>query len=744
MTDDYEAFLASKLPQVPECGIDVEDDGIAPTLFDYQRAIVKWACKRGRAAIFAECGLGKTFMQIEWARLVTKGKALIVAPLCVAPQTIAEGRKIGVEIHDLRGNWTPRDGLNILNYEHLDKIVPSDFDTVVLDESSILKNFTGKTKRALVEMFADTTYRLACTATPAPNDHMELGNHSEFLGVLDSMVMLATYFTHDSGDTQKWRLKNHARDLFWSWVCSWAVCIDKPSDMGFSDEGYERPPVTWHEIVVDADMGDAPDGHLFPTDRLTATTLHREMRASAPARSAKAAELIESDSDAAWIVWCNTNYEADELTAAIPEAVEVRGSEPMTKKEARLNGFTNGEIKRLVTKPSIAGLGLNWQHCHKVIVAGLSYSMEQLYQAIKRTDRFGQKRPVDIYILRSPAEGDVLATVKRKLADFQEMKTAMTDAMRRTQIERQDALKRVKPSIYAEGNSWTLYHGDSCEVMPTIPDNSVGLSVFSPPFANLYVYSDAVQDLGNCDDDAEFIEHFRFIVRELHRMTIPGRISAVHCKDMPNFRWRDGTKSMRDLPGDIIRLYQASGWEFHSRVTIWKDPVTEMQRTKDHGLLYKTLRSDSSCSRQGMPDYLLVFRKWTDLGDVSRSPDPVTHTRDEFPLDQWQEWASPVWMTVDQGHVLNNYRSGRTENDERHICPLQLDVIERCVGLWSNPGDVVFSPFAGIGSEGYQAVKMGRRSIGIELKEEYCRVNAQNMEMAERKANEPTLFGGVA
>lgn len=274
-----------------------------------------------------------------------------------------------------------------------------------------------------------------------------------------------------------------------------------------------------------------------------------------------------------------------------------------------------------------------------------------------------------------------------------------------------------------QGESWVMYNGDCAEVLRGLPGQSVDFTVYSPPFSNLYIYSDSDRDMGNCADDAEFMEHYRFVVRELLRVTRPGRLSSVHCKDLVDYKGRDGRAGLRDFPGDIIRLHEEEGWKYHSRVTIWKDPVIEMQRTKAHGLLYKQLRADSSFSRQGMAEYVLTFRKWADEGDEVF---PVTHTAASFPLRQWQEYASPVWMTIDQTNVLN-VQVAREDADEKHICPLQLDVIERCVGLWSNPGDVVLSPFAGIGSEGVMSVKLGRRFVGIELKPAYFERACRNL-----------------
>lgn len=278
----------------------------------------------------------------------------------------------------------------------------------------------------------------------------------------------------------------------------------------------------------------------------------------------------------------------------------------------------------------------------------------------------------------------------------------------------------------AHGPNWSLYNGDSCEVLKGIPDKSVGLTVYSPPFANLYTYSDSERDMGNCEDDAEFMRHYSFIAHELLRVTKPGRLCVVHCADLPMFKWRDGTTGARDFSGDLIRCHSDAGWSFLRRVTIWKDPVTEMQRTKSHNLLYKELRKDTTGSYPCQPDYLLLFKR-APRGD--EKPTPVPHTSNEIPLELWQQWASPVWMDIDQSDTLNA-RMARGEKDERHMCPLQLPTIRRAVIMWSNPGDVVLTPFLGIGSEVKVAVENGRHGVGIELKPEYFRIAVQNVKAA--------------
>ena len=733
---DYAEFLETKRRPLPSSGI--EPGPIHESLYPFQKAIVEWAIRKGRAAVFADCGLGKTRIQLEWARQMGE-RTLIVAPLCVADQTIREAHDIGID--EIRYVKEPDDspGIQITNYERTRDFLPGPWDAIVLDESSILKSYMGKTKRQLVRDCASIPFRLCCTATPAPNDHMELGNHAEFLGVLGSNEMLARWFIADPMQAGNYRIKAHARRDFWSWVHSWAVSLEKPSDMGrFDDAEFSLPDLTIHEHIADVPHNPAATGLLFAVPgSLNATDLHRVMRATATARAEQAAVLVNAEPGVPWVIWCHTNYEADALKEVLPSAIDVRGSDTLSEKEESLRRFTFGDTDIIITKPTIAGFGLNWQHCARVIFVGLSYSYEQFYQAIRRTWRFGQKRGVHAHLISTTSDQGVRETILKKERAHEVLKSEMTQAMRRIQVERDDS-HRPAPKDRSKGNRWILDLGDACTTMPEIEDESVGISVFSPPFSNLYIYTDHIEDLGNTVDDAEFFEHFRFIVRELHRVTKTGRIAAVHCKDLPRYKGRDGSAGLRDFPGQIIRLFEEEGWTYHSRVTIWKDPVIEMQRTKNHGLLYKQLRKDSSASRMGMADFVVAFRKWGDIGVNGDSfPDPVEHEREDFPLDRWQAWASPVWDDVRQTRVLQ-YRDAKGPEDERHICPLQLDVIERCIMLWSNPGDLVFSPFAGIGSEGYEAVRLGRRFHGIELKADYYRIAVKNLAAAESE-----VLGGL-
>ena len=721
---DYDEFIQAKSIANITAGFDPQPFTVP--LFDWQKHVVSWAIKTGRAALFEDCGLGKTAQQLEWAYQVAKhtGKpVLILTPLSVSRQTESEAVKFGVPAKVTDGTDEITDGVWITNYEKLSHFDDVDFGGVVLDESSILKNFTGKTRIALTERFSSTPYRLCCTATPSPNDYTEFGQHADFLGVCTPAQMLCTYFINDTFNTGDWRVKRHAEEAFWKWVSTWAACISKPSDIGYSDEGYELPALNMETIIVDVDeVTGAEDGELFRNATMSATTMHKEMRMTAEDRVKKVSELV-NQSDESWIVWCNTNDESERLAKAIPDAVEVRGSDKPKKKEDAAVGFLNGEIRVLISKSGIFGYGMNWQHCRNVAFVGLSYSFEDFYQSLRRSYRFGQTRQVNAYIVQATTEGAVMKTIKRKIKQHSDMQKKMKIAAE----SMKDEVKRLtmKTDIEKrEGDGWIAYHGDCVRVAKSLPDNSVDLSVFSPPFADLFTYSDDLQDMGNCNGTDDFMQHFEILVAELARIVVPGREVAVHCVDLLTTKWKHGSIGFQDFSGEIVRAFWRHGFTFHSRICIWKSPVTEMQRTKAHGLLHKTLCNDSGSSRVGSADYLVVFRK---PGDPLK---PIKKDKNKYPVDWWQEVASPVWMTVDQGRVLNK-DGARDHKDEKHICPLELDVIERAVELWSNEGDTVYSPFMGIGSEGVGALTLNRKFIGSELKESYFNQACANLGAAK-------------
>ncbi len=726
--NDYAEFIASKLALHTPVGFSPSDLS-RYALFDFQAAIVDWAVRRGRAAIFADTGLGKSAMQLAWSDQVAQhtGKpTLILAPLCVAQQTVRESQRMGIPDVRYARTKTLVMGARIVvvNYEMLDHFDQKAFGGVVLDESSILKSLNGKTKQSIIDQFAGTDYRLSCTATPSPNDFMELGNQAEFLGVMSHTEMLAQFFIHDGGDTSKWRLKGHGKTEFWKWLATWAVCIRNPDDLGFDGSRYILPPLQTVQHTVDAPF--VPEGQLFSLVAQTLNDRRAAKRISIDDRVSKAAALVNGDNEK-WIVWCHLNDESSALTKAIPDAVEVTGSMPSAEKESRIMAFINGESRVIVSKASIMGFGLNLQLCARMVFVGMDDSYEQYYQAVRRCYRFGQTRQVEVHIVSSEGEGAILKNIERKAAQSAEMSQAMVNHMREFSQREVKGIHR-ETNDYLEDvagdDNWTLHLGDCVEVAKRIPSDSIDFTIYSPPFASLYTYSNSYRDMGNCRNHADFYQHFRFLVAEMFRITKPGRLHSFHCMNLPSSLTRDGVIGIIDFRGELIRMFTEAGWIFHSEVVIWKDPVTAMQRTKALGLLYKQLRKDSCMSRQGIPDYLVTMRK------PGVNPDPVTKTHESFPVDLWQKYASPVWMDINPTRTLQ-YRAARDNDDERHICPLQLDVIERAVELWSNPVDLVFSPFAGIGSEGYVALQMGRRFIGSELKKSYFDVACRNLAAAK-------------
>ena len=417
----YSDYINRKLTRVPPTGITSGFE-VPRSLFPHQGALTSWAIRRGRAAIFADTGLGKSRMQLGWADAVaqhTRKPVLILAPLAVAPQTVAEGSSLGIEVAHCRdGSEAAGNRIVITNYDRLHRFNAGDFGAVVLDESSCIKHHDTKTLRALLDAFRDTPFKLCATATPAPNDWTELGTHAEFLGICTRQEMLAEFFTHDGGDTSVWRLKGHARQLFWQWVSSWGAMVRKPSDLGFDDAAYALPPLHLHEHTVETDM--PINGMLFAAEAQTLSERRDARRASIEDRVRDCASIVNAD-DEPWVVWCDLNAEGDALTSAINGSVQIAGADALEVKERRLADFAAGKFRVLVSKPSICGFGLNWQHAARMAFVGVTDSFESYYQAVRRCWRFGQKRDVHVHIFASSAEGAVVANLKRKERDAQAM-----------------------------------------------------------------------------------------------------------------------------------------------------------------------------------------------------------------------------------------------------------------------------------------------------------------------------------
>lgn len=741
----YEEFLKRKELTVNDSGFEISESELNNNLFAFQKYIVKTALKKGKFGIFADCGLGKTAMQLEWAFKVskqTKGKVLILVPLAVKAQTIQEAKKFKIDISSI----------DIYNYEQISNIDCSIYSGIVLDESSILKNFEGKTKQSIIENFSHTSYKLACTATPSPNDPMELGNHSEFLNVMSRDEMLAMYFIHDGMDTSKWRLKKHSQNDFWKFVSKWAIFISHPKDIGFDSVGYDLPKLNIIEDKINVKTDD-----LFDEESVNALEFNKKLKETMLERLEKTAKIVNENKKENFIIWIKLNEEGDILKKLIPEAKEVKGSDSNEYKEKTLLGFANNEFRVLITKAKIAQYGLNFQNCRNQIFPSLDFSFESLYQSIRRSYRFGQKQEVNIYLITLNSMKNVIESITKKEKQFSTMKEKLGHFMNNENIELEKEQSKKYDIDEVKNEYYHIRKGDCVKLIKDVKSESVDFSVFSPPFAELYTYSDNIADMGNSKNYKEFLIQFRFLVRELYRVMASGRNVAIHCMDLPIQKGKEGYIGLRDFSGMILKLFLKEGFIYHSRITIWKSPVLEMQRTKALGLLHKQLKKDSVMSRVGSPDYIMVFRK------PGENLKPIENT--DISVDLWQEIASPIWATFDNSIVnqnslflenengenkkvisdetvknlgvrgsinysntLQGYRDGRHENDEKHICPLQLDIIERLILLYSNKGDTVLTPFMGISSEVFQAVKMGRYGIGFELKDSYYDLAKKNLD----------------
>ncbi len=743
---DYQEFLKSKRFKYHPTGKIIDKSNINPILFDFQKDIVKWAVKKGRCAIFLDTGLGKTFCQLEWARIIG-GTALIVAPLSVARQTIREAVKVGIVVNFVHDQNSIKQGINITNYELIGNFT-GDVDAIILDESSILKSISGKIKRKLIEIFRGVPYKLCCTATPAPNDYIEIGNHAWFLEICTHQEMLAMFFINANKEHtidfngqliikkgsnkggQEWRIKHHAEEKFFEWMSSWAMFMMKPSDLGYEDNGFILPALNITPMIKEV-IGYHQDDVLF-FDGLKGISDRAGVRADmVDIKTEMLVELIHEPTDQ-WIVWCGLDKEAAAAKKSIGDYCrEVKGSDSIESKVRDIEDFQDGGYPVLITKGKIGGYGLNLQNASNMIFFGLSDSWESFYQCIRREWRFGQKKEVNVYILLSSPELEIYENIKRKELQATRLRTKMIDRMKLyekgeimdCEVEKQDYTEET-----ATGDTWKAMRGDSCVRLKEITDESVDLTVYSPPFENLFIYSNSERDLGNCRNKEEFFTQYRFIVKEILRVTRPGRLSCVHTSDIPAMASRDGFIGLKDFPGSVVDLHIDCGWEFFGRAVVDKNPQAQAIRTKCKSLLFVQMKKDSSCSRPAIIDQILIFKK---PGDNAVPVEPVKNG--DLNNETWINWAHGIWTDINETNTLQYY-CARDTMDEKHICPLQLETIERCIKLYSNPGETILTPFMGIGSEAFVAVKLGRKAIGIELKESYFRIAVQNLKSVSTQA----------
>lgn len=786
---NYEQFLETKRKKVIECGFDVKESDLNDKAFKFQKYLIKRGLKLGRYGNYSLTGLGKTIMLMEWSKQVmnhTNKPVLILSGLGVSYQIIEEGKKFGYNIE--RFNFTDyfEKRIYITNYELVKNFTPdqiSMFSGVALDEASILKNYTGKIRQLLTKSFENTPYRSCFSATPAANEIGEIGQQSEFLGILDSQDMRARWFVRDDG-MNNYRLKQHAKSDFYGWMKSWSDMINSPSDLGFLDEGekYKLPPINIIERLVDVKKQD--NGKLYSDAAVSAIEKSAELRRTLVDRCEETIEIIKENKDKTILVWIELNDESNYIRKRLKELDfisfrEVRGSDKPESKEKDLIDFAHNKYQVLITKKKIAGFGMNYQNCDIQIHVSPGFSFEMYYQALKRSHRFGRKEPVTVYMINIPTMENAKLTIERKQRMFEEMRNEMVSA-----INNKYGLVMDYEKQEVKTENYHIIKGDTTVEIDNFKDNSFDFSIFSPPFSMLFTYSNSYRDMGNCESHEQFFKQNQFLLDKLFRKMKPGSIVAVHSKDLAVYKGSSGYTGLYDFTGDYHRAMEKAGFKYHSKITIWTDPVLEMQRTKTQRLLYKQLRKDSKFTGVGLPEYLTIFKKWEGLEDYkeSRNYKEVNNKNfDNFPLDTWQNWASPVWgekipksdlielikyyadqnaisyeklcyeqnikpewlsgswFDIKRTDVLNN-KEGTDMGDEKHIAPLQLTVIDRAIQMWTNKGDVVFTPFLGIGSEVHEAVKLDRFGCGIELKDSYFETASKNIRNVIESKKQLVLF----
>ena len=802
---------------IPETDVRSAWD-IGAHLFDYQAWIVERALDRERFALFADTGLGKTAMQLDWARNVSAlhadgpnlGRVLILAPLSVCRQTCHEAMRFygtplvtDLTSRDVLDSWLESgSGIGITNYEKFDRAGKGDrfggerlpVDGVVLDESSMLKAF-GVRKFAVMRAFSGLRFKLACSATPAPNQRTEFAQHAVFLEQVRSTTeYLTAYFMNRDGD---WQFKPHSRDAWAANLASWAVFVRDPKRWGFEDHLADLPAMSevfpsvgLTEAQMEAarchETGEQPSLFGATPGGITSRTKMMQIAHGFVLDDGKVAhryptlkpqwiaDLINGEhaSDQV-IVWVTFDEEGDQLAGLIPNSVHLSGKVKPAVRDVAVEQFrtsAEGAPRVLILKPSMFGFGVNLQACTVQVFSSITDSFERYYQCIRRSYRFGQTRPVSVYVPITPLDDAICRNVMDKQATFRSDAAEIEEAVVARLRPRDTSEVRIvstspKPELdRASGDDWTMVYGDSLAHMTAMDSQSIDLSVFSPPFAALYSYSKELEDMGNVRGDAEFRYQWRLFAERLIPVMKPGRVVAIHCKEIIRFASTSGYRHAYDFPSDLRQGMVDAGFAYHRRITIEKNPQLEATRNKETSLLHVTALRDAANSMPQTGEYLMVF---TAPGDNAT---PVRHDRDAHTFERHTEWMNSIWREpamFDDGEAdlfrqwlwpdgdattwtgiretdVLNAAMAKERPEERHVCPLQLGLIDRVVMLWSNPGELVFSPFGGIGSEGWSALGCGREFYGVELKESYWRTACRNLEKRSAElSSRQSLFDEV-
>lgn len=809
---DYQTFLESKVTLAERAGLAIEPDDVHPALFPHQRDAVVWALAQGRALLAMSFGLGKTYIQCEVARHVhgaTGRPFLVVCPLGVKHQFSEEdGPALGLDWQYVRTDAEVLAATSpylLTNYERVrDGAITADtiatLGGVSLDEGSVLRSLDSKTSDIFKTVFKPVRYRYVATATPSPNNFKELIYYAEFLGVMDHGQALTRFFKRNTSKAGDLTLMPNQEREFWLWVASWGLFLFKPSDLGYSDRGYDLPElrVHWHRISVDQTRAQAQhdnrgQGRLLLNAAAGVSAATEEKRATLPDRLQALKDIMSEHPGRHWLLWHTLETERRAIEREVDGAVTVYGSQPLELREGRIIDFAHGRLPILATKPEIAGSGCNFQrHCHSNIFLGVDYKFQDFIQAVHRTYRFQQPQAVDVWIIYAESEEQIIGVLKTKWAQHNRLVVEMRAIIQRYGLSHENLRRSLTRTIgvtrmQTVAQRFTAVNNDCVKELRLLPSDYAGLVHTSIPFGNHYEYTVSVEDFGHNPSDAQFWAQMDFLIPELLRVTKPGRLAAVHVKDRILYGHQTASGFMEVAPfsDECVSAFRKHGWLYEGRRTIVTDVVRENAST--YRLGWTEMSKDASKMGSGLPEYLLLFRKPpTDAVD-QRADEPVTKDKSVYTRARWQVDAHSFWRSNGNGpltpaelydyaaHVarlealdatgnlpssffyepprspidlvwddivymrtLNSNQSQRREAN--HICPLPFDIVERVIKLYSNPGDVVLDPFMGLGTVPSLAIKHNRYGYGVELNPTYYDAAVRYCIAAEQTATLPTLF----
>ena len=824
----YEQFLINKIALASDSGFDIDPSEIHPALKPHQKDAVRWAVKGGRRAIFASFGLGKTVMQLEWCRIVIKksgGKALVILPLGVKQEFTRDAVEIlGLEkppyVRTMAEVKEAAAAIMITNYERVrdGDIDPAYFTATSLDEAAVLRSFGSKTYQTFLDKFKGVPYKLVSTATPSPNKYKELIHYGGYLEIMDTGQALTRFFQRDSTKANNLTLYPARENEFWLWLSSWALFITKPSDLGYDDTGYALPlmKINFVEIKVPNLSGPVEKDGQMKLIRDAATGLKEaaaEKRNSIDIRVAKMKEIVEASPEDHFILWHDLEAERAAIKKALPESLEIYGTQDYELREQRTIDFSEGKFKLLATKKEISGQGCNFQrHCHRAIFLGIDYEFADFFQAIHRIYRFLQNKEVIIDILYVETEQQILKVLQKKWQQHNELADKMTEIIKKHGLSSTSILEKIRRSMGCErvkvsGKNFDIFNNDCVLEMANFPDNSVDLIVTSIPFGNHYEYSASYNDLGHNKDTEMFFQQMDYLAPNLLRALKPGRVYACHVKDRILFGNATGTGMPTVEPFHALTIshYMKHGFQFFGMITVVTDVVRENNQT--YRLGWTEQCKDGSKMGVGCPEYVLLFRKLPSDTSTAYADTPVTKTKEQYTRAQWQldahafwrssgdrlltkkdienipvdnlqavyrkfsrqntydyrdhvefakrldengklpasfmvvapgSWTDLVWDDINRMRTLN--MNQERKGKEMHVCPLQLDIVERLINRYSNPGDVVLDPFGGLMTVPYMALKMGRKGTAVELNNDYFRDGLGYLQAVEFEQNVPSLF----